>query len=355
MAALEIVSLDPATPQLEVPQAGDTYSAPRPVAISAGTVTTAVPALDASQTWNGSGVTFTGIKYNVTDTASNAASLLMDLQVGSASRFSVGKVGTAIAGDSAIANLALTSPSGLSSGGGISFNGQEVVVRRSNGNHTIFNSNGINLALSNGAFILNADTILARDAADTLAQRRTTNAQTFRIYNTFTDASNHERGKIEWASNVLRIGTEKAGSGTARALELQTDGVTRLTIADTGAITATGNITTNASFITQSNRYYFANGTGAIHFNTGRIILSNNAGLNDVGLVVFGNFTSSFPALKRDTVRLQARLADDSAFTNIQGKITTEANAVTETITPDKTLTLYDAAGTAYKVPCVAA
>jgi hypothetical protein len=57
------------------------------------------------------------------------------------------------------------------------------------------------------------------------------------LYNTFTDASNYERGKLEWASNVLRIGTEKAGTGSARALELQTDGVTRLTIGTTGLFT----------------------------------------------------------------------------------------------------------------------
>mgnify|MGYP001566741902 CR=1 FL=1 len=39
------------------------------------------------------GSTYTAIKMNVTDTSSNAASLLMDLQVGGASKFSVGKGG----------------------------------------------------------------------------------------------------------------------------------------------------------------------------------------------------------------------------------------------------------------------
>jgi hypothetical protein len=76
--------------------------------------------------------------------------------------------------------------------------------------------------------------VLARDAAQTLAQRNAGNAQTFRVYNTFTDSSNYERGKLEWSSNVFRIGTEKAGTGSARALELQTDGTTRLTIDTSG-------------------------------------------------------------------------------------------------------------------------
>jgi hypothetical protein len=47
-----------------------------------------------ADTWNDGATTFTAIKMNVTDTASNAASLLMDLQVGGASRFNVRKDGT---------------------------------------------------------------------------------------------------------------------------------------------------------------------------------------------------------------------------------------------------------------------
>lgn len=45
--------------------------------------------------WTNSGVTYTAIKMNVTDTASAAGSLLMDLQVGSTSKFSVSKAGLA--------------------------------------------------------------------------------------------------------------------------------------------------------------------------------------------------------------------------------------------------------------------
>lgn len=64
--------------------------------------------------------------------------------------------------------------------------------------------------------------MLVRDAANTFAQRRTTNAQTFRIYNTFTDASNYERGFLRWASNVLEIGAEAAGTGTLRGFKIGT-------------------------------------------------------------------------------------------------------------------------------------
>ena len=48
---------------------------------------------DLVDTWNDGATTFTAIKMDVTDTASNAASLLMDLRVGGASKFGVTKAG----------------------------------------------------------------------------------------------------------------------------------------------------------------------------------------------------------------------------------------------------------------------
>ena len=51
------------------------------------------PLSDLTATWNAAGTTFSAIKMNVTDTASAAASLLLDLQVGSASQFRVSKGG----------------------------------------------------------------------------------------------------------------------------------------------------------------------------------------------------------------------------------------------------------------------
>jgi hypothetical protein len=48
---------------------------------------------DLTDTWNAGATTFTAFKMNVTDTASNAASLLLDLQIGGSSRVSVTKGG----------------------------------------------------------------------------------------------------------------------------------------------------------------------------------------------------------------------------------------------------------------------
>lgn len=60
------------------------------------------------------------------------------------------------------------------------------------------------------------DLYMERDAANTLALRNGTNAQAFRVYNTFTDAANYERGFARWTSNVFKVGNEAAGTGTSR-------------------------------------------------------------------------------------------------------------------------------------------
>ena len=93
MASREILSLNETTPQILAPQAGDSYLAPRPVAISIGTITTDLKVLDLSVTWNAAGVTFTGLKFNATSTASAANSLLADFQIGGSTAVAVDKAG----------------------------------------------------------------------------------------------------------------------------------------------------------------------------------------------------------------------------------------------------------------------
>lgn len=61
------------------------------------TLTSDVMALSLIPTWNNAGVAFTGISLNVTDTASAAASLLLNLLVGGLSKFKVDKGGVVTA------------------------------------------------------------------------------------------------------------------------------------------------------------------------------------------------------------------------------------------------------------------
>lgn len=65
----------------------------RSLTVTGATVTASKPIFDLSQTWNAGGTAFTGWKFNVTDTASDAASLLFDYQVGGTSKISGGKDG----------------------------------------------------------------------------------------------------------------------------------------------------------------------------------------------------------------------------------------------------------------------
>lgn len=70
------------------------------MSLAHGAITTDLNTLGATVTWNAGGVTFTALEINVTDTASAAASLLMDLQVAGVSKFKVTKAGTGtLAGD----------------------------------------------------------------------------------------------------------------------------------------------------------------------------------------------------------------------------------------------------------------
>lgn len=84
-------------------------------------------------------------------------------------------------------------------------------------NNTQFSVNSAaQLGWSSGDPVINGmDLTLFRDAANTLAQRNGTNAQVFRVYNTFTTAANYERLGINWASNSWSVGPE-AATGTVR-------------------------------------------------------------------------------------------------------------------------------------------
>lgn len=190
---MQIIALDPATPQLRAPPSGSTYAAPRAIAMTPETLTgsAATSSLSIAQTWNTTG-TPTAIDLNVTDTASNASSLLMNLRVGGVSRFRVAKSGQVDAVD-------------------IFGSGQVGVTNARLWANGVTTTGYFGINPSN---VLAPDTILARDAANTLAQRNGVNAQEKRVYGTYTDASNHRRVAMGMsASGVGFIRPEGAGTG----------------------------------------------------------------------------------------------------------------------------------------------
>lgn len=97
------------------------------------------------------------------------------------------------------------------------------------------------------------DLLLWRDAAGTLAQYNSTNAQSYRIYNTNV-GSNYERAALSWSSNEFLIGIENGGTGVARNLKFQTSATTRM------GITSVGNVyigTSSAALSTAATDGFF--------------------------------------------------------------------------------------------------
>jgi len=289
--------------------------------ISSGTITNTNPALSISQTWSNTNVAFTGLLVNITNTGSSNTSTLIDIQTNGTTLFGVSRDGV----------IGRFNASGTRSG--ISFNGQSanrVVISAADAVQVYIGSDDFGLG---GATILRWDSsggaptgtgvglALLRDGANhVLGQRVGTNPQTYNIYNTFSNSTNYERGKIAWTNNVLTIGTEKgSGGGTARALELQTDGTTRMSISAT-----TGN--TSISF-----------GNSLIFTSVGRLVPTGTDGVMSLvdfantgwNRLNFGGTTTNFPALKRTNTVLQVRLADDSAYTTLDAQLRAQGTAPT--------------------------
>jgi hypothetical protein len=215
--------------------------------------------------------------------------------------------------------------------------------------------------------VTSADLLLSRDAAATLALRNGTNGQTFRIYNTFTDASNYERLMLNAPTgNSAQILSEAAGTGTARALRLGTSGnaslIFRTNGADVWTINGSGHLlaSTDNSFdigasgatrprnvyigtdLTVGGSYLGSAGVqagGATTFvwagrsrlaspSSGVVTLFNN-GSTDFDRLQFGGTTSAFPALKRSGTGISVRLADDTADAGLTAaSITTSATTL---------------------------
>jgi hypothetical protein len=332
--------------------------------------------LDLSTTWLSTTGAPTAIKLNVTDTASNAASKLMDLQVGGASLISIEKSGLIVARASSTSTNTnpLTAPNGITfagSNGRIYISspqspGNGLMVWQDNGAGTVMFLNNQFLRIQNTTLLqwcspdsgLTPSLSLAQDAAGILAQRNGTAKQVHRVYNTFLGTTANEWGGFDWltTTNTLRIGTEHGGTGTARPIDFVTGGVVRMSI---NATDATFSVTLKAAALSTYAGTGWILGLDAA-YNTGirfqsftdSVLVIRNAAATDLARVCLGGTTSAFPAIKRSTTYLQAKLADDSAFTNIQGKLTTDTAYTATVVAATGYITIYDSTGQAYRVPC---
>lgn len=358
--------------------------------------------LDIRDTWNNAATTFTAVKADVTDTSSNAASLLMDLRVGGVSKAKVYKNGSTFLNDIVFVNE--------NEGRTLFLEGNDLAHKRFGTTYWRSNeavpmllrgSGSLGWSSTTGQPLGSGDLFLSRDASNTLAQRNGANAQESRIYGTHSSATNFERLNLKYnaTANAFQIGTEKGSAGgTARPLEFQTDGTTRMTIgtagtvgigtvspqlklhvsADSGSTYSWGEGIQVSAFNNNANfrpfvGFYRARGTEAspldiaandvigsfsfisrvsgipIYSSTVRSVAKDSAGNGRIEFYIttsgteqlsigidglnlaFGGYTSSFPAIKRSSAILQARLADDSGYTTIdaqhrlQGTVPTSA------------------------------
>jgi hypothetical protein len=190
--------------QFEVNNAGtsERLTLAQMFALSTGAVVADTPLLNFAQTWNNGAVAFNAFKLNITDAASAAASLLMDLQVGGATKFKVDKSG------------GLHMPAGT------------FITALGAGNLTITPSSGwpLQIASSGGLLLPSSgairwsvfpETQLVSSTTGVLEQRNGANAQTFRVYSSYGDASNN--GGVEFASSGAQqfLRTFKNGTGGA--------------------------------------------------------------------------------------------------------------------------------------------
>lgn len=193
--------------------------------------------------WSGTGIATTPLLVNVSADPgpAAAASKLLDLQNSGTTVFGVRKDNIIQIG-------------GSSGSPGLRKSGTTLQVYLADGSGftdlsaSALSSTG-DITTTSGRFRLGAsvDLELHRDAADTLAQRRSANGNTLRVYRTYTSSSTFERGVFGFhdsssdtgtVGNTLRIGTEKGSvGGTARDIALITNGTVRVTYGATGGET----------------------------------------------------------------------------------------------------------------------
>lgn len=238
--------------------------------LTGATITADAPVLNLAQTWNASGVTFTGMRFNATDTASAAGSLLLDIGTGGGtyvSRFSVSKSGNvALTGNLFSSTNALIISSSALVGVANSFfagtSGSEnwfFVGSSSTGMRSAYSLGWVNSSTNASGAI---DTILTRRAAANLrlgaADAAAPVAQTLSVQSVVAGTTNTA------GANLTITGSQGTGTGAGGSIVFQvapagSSGtaqnalVDALTIAGNRSITIPGAVTFNSGTTSHSN------------------------------------------------------------------------------------------------------
>ncbi len=224
-----------------------------PTALTADT-----PVFNGSQIWNNIGAVFTALRVNVTNTASAFGSKLIDIQVGGVSQFHVDKAGDF--------KMMGTLFSGTASSGQANVTVDRIALTNKSSILELQDTFALGWSATPGSGgssgTTAADLFLRRGATGVLEQYNGANAQTFRLYNTRTDASNYERLNIGFSSGVAQLLTAASGSGVAPIMQIGTLGSADVRVVTAGtnrwAFTAAGHLlpsTTNAYDIGGGSNY----------------------------------------------------------------------------------------------------
>lgn len=193
--------------------------------------------IDLAGTWNTSGAP-SGIKLNITNTASGSASRLLNLQAGGTSVFTVGPEGR-IYGAAEPGFPQFTEI-------GYPGNGMRVYSDRLDfwlSSAVIFtvSSAGLDFGGSAMSWGNNAQLRGGSDGTGRLVQRVSTTPQAYSVANTYTSFTNKEEVELGWTGSVAHLWTIKgSGGGTARDLVLGYDSTEKARISSAGFTIGSG-------------------------------------------------------------------------------------------------------------------
>ena len=229
-------------------------------ALTGATVTTSQPVLNLTQTWNASGVTFTGLRFNAagsSDANSAAASLLLDLQVGGTSQLSVSKSG--------LITVATVGGAGIrrADGGGIQINGTALLTFENGRFNT---SSSFRFGSTSAQLFWNDDTYLSRGGTATLqlgaADAAAPVAQTLQVQSVVAGTTNTA------GTNFTINGSRGTGTGAGGSIIFQ--------VASAGGSGTAQNAYATALTI-DSNRYITIGGGGGLYSGSGNSLYLGNA------------------------------------------------------------------------------
>ncbi len=151
-----------------------------------------------------------------------------------------------------------------------------------------------------------SDVKLFRDAANTLALRNDTTDQTFRVYGTFTDASNYERLGIYASGSIYIIEPQTEGSGADNlSLTLRPAGAGAFLIGDLASAAVTLRSGNNFNFTTGTNQTNVSFSISDLNAATGT--LSGATG-------VLGGFLPANSIIQSITFRVTTAITGATSF-----------------------------------------